>query len=429
MEKIIIGRDRKDLEAYGSRGTVFIGSHIVGEGEDFHLANPVHMDVVRPHVILIAGKRGSGKSYTGAVIAEEITKLQKEIKKNISVLMIDTMGIYWSMGRPNEQDAELLREWGLKPEGVKMRFFVPKGFIKKYNDVGVKVDRAFTLSCGDMTATDWMITFGFKPLSEEGLAIERAIKKVQSRFGRIYSIKDIIKEIENDKKTMEKTKNALVSRFLSARDWGVFERMGTPAKDFFKKGEVTVLDVSHYTRTSTGWSVRSMLVGLFARKIFHERLTARKSEEFEVMGGEAKKTIPMVWIMIDEAHQFVPSEGITAASEPLLTLVKEGRQPGISLVMITQRPNKLHPDVLAQSDIIISHRLTAEEDIKALRAIMQTYMIKDIQEYINSLPRQKGSAIVLDDNSERIYSVQIRPRLSWHAGGSPIAIKKKGIFD
>ena len=237
-----------------------------------------------------------------------------------------------------------------------------------------------------------------------------------------------MKEIESYKKCEEKVKNALVNRFLAAEDWGVFEKKGTPVNKFFQKGRVSVLDVSHYVRTSTGWSVRSMLVGLLARKIFQARLMSRKAEEFEVMGGEAKETIPMVWMIFDEAHQFIPDTGETAAKEPLLTLIKEGREPGISLIMITQRPNKLHPDALAQSDLVISHRLTSEADLKALRSIMQTYVLKDIQELINTLPRQKGSAIILDDNSERIYTVQVKPRLSWHAGGSPVAIKEKGLF-
>ena len=70
-----------------------------------------------------------------------------------------------------------------------------------------------------------------------------------------------------------------------------------------------------------------------------------------------------------------------------------------------------------------------QADMTALQNIMQTYMLKNIQELINTLPRKKGAAIVLDDNSERIYTLQIRPRISWHAGGSPSAIEKKGIFD
>jgi len=72
--------------------------------------------------------------------------------------------------------------------------------------------------------------------------------------------------------------------------------------------------------------------------------------------------------------------------------------------------------------MIISHRLTAKNDIDSLKQIMQTYMLFDITKYINELPKLKGTAIVLDDNSERIYKVRIRPRRSWHAGESPTAI-------
>jgi len=63
--------------------------------------------------------------------------------------------------------------------------------------------------------------------------------------------------------------------------------------------------------------------------------------------------------------------------------------------------------------------------------MMQTYLLSDIQKYINNLPRLKGSAIILDDNSERIYPMQMRPRTTWHGGEAPIAVplKKKGLLD
>lgn len=429
LEKIIVGRNVKDLKAFGDKGTVYIGKHIVGEGEEAHLTNPIQMDVTRPHIVLITGKRGSGKSYTGCVIGEEIIMLPPEIKNNLSVLMVDTMGIFWSMEKPNEKDAELLKEWNLKPKGMGTRLFVPKRFAEEYEKVGIKIYKPLVLPCSELTALDWILTFRFDPMDEHGLATERIIKTVKKRYGDVYSIDEIINEIQSDKKAEEKVKNALTSRFESARDWGVFEKTGTSVKELFERGKVSIVDVSRFPRTGAGWGVRSMVIGMLARRIFQYRLQARKSEEFEVMGGEAGKTIPMVWIIIDEAHQFVGSAGKTAATEPMLTLIKEGREPGISLVLITQMPNKLHSEALAQSDLIISHRLTAEADINALRSIMQTYVLKDIHELISSLPRQTGSAIILDDNSERLYSAQVRPRLSWHAGGSPAAIKEKGLFE
>ena len=69
VEDIIIGRDPEDLEKYGKKGCIILGKHIVGKGYDYNLTNPVLMDVLRPHVILILGKRGSGKSYSSGVIA------------------------------------------------------------------------------------------------------------------------------------------------------------------------------------------------------------------------------------------------------------------------------------------------------------------------------------------------------------------------
>ena len=91
------------------------------------------MDMMRPHIILVNGKRGSGKSYTGAVLAEEIMGLEEELRKNLSCLLIDTMGIFWSMKTPNEKDLQLLRNWNLKPKGFDImniyRYYI--NFIKQ----------------------------------------------------------------------------------------------------------------------------------------------------------------------------------------------------------------------------------------------------------------------------------------------------------
>ncbi len=429
IEKIIIGRDPADLKDYGESGTAYIAKHVVGSGEQLHLTNPVFMDVARPHIVLVCGKRGTGKSYSAGIIAEEISLLPPEVRNNLAVLIFDTMGIYWSMKMANERDRDLLKIWGLKPRAVKANLLVPKAHMASYETVGVTVDAPLTLPCGELSAEDWTIAFGFSPIDEHGIAIERAIKILNKRYGKLFGVEDISRAIGEDKRVNPAVRDALLNRFGAAQDWGVFEKRGTPLSEFFAPGAITIVDVSHYSGANSGWSVRGMLVGLLCRQIYQERLVSRKAEEFEVMTGERKKTIPMVWVMIDEAHMFLPNEGSTAASEPLLTLVKQGREPGVSLLFITQRPNKLHEDALAQADLVISHRVTARADVAALQSIMQTYMLSDIQESLNSLPKTKGAVLILDDSSERIFTANMRPRFSWHAGGSPIAIKKKTMFE
>jgi len=166
------------------------------------------------------------------------------------------------------------------------------------------------------------------------------------------------------------------------------------------------------------------LVALLSREIYQKRLVARKKEEVaKLEETELKERYPMVWVVMDEAHQFIPTGIKTASTDPILTIVKQGREPGISFVPMTHRPNKLHPDVVSQTDIVISHRLTSQDDLKALRAVMQSYMAEDLQKYIDGLPKDRGTAIILDDTSERIYSLQVRPRYSWHAGESAVAVE------
>ncbi len=94
------------------------------------------------------------------------------------------------------------------------------------------------------------------------------------------------------------------------------------------------------------------------------------------------------------------------------------------MVMATQQPGKIHTDAMTQSDIVISHRVTAKLDVDALNDVTQSYMKSDISAKINGLPHLKGSAIILDDNSERIYPMRVRPRFTWHGGEAPMAIRK-----
>ncbi|MDD5417035.1 MAG: ATP-binding protein, partial [Candidatus Aenigmarchaeota archaeon] len=390
---------------------------VVGSGFDSHMTNPILMDVVRPHVILISGKRGSGKSYTGAVIAEEIMELPDDVRNDLSCLMIDTMGIFWSMKNPNEKDYNLLVEWNLKPKGYPIQHIIPIGLKDFYEKAGILYDGTFAIRPKDLSAADWALTFGIRIFDVLGILLERVMKKLK---GQNYKIKDIIDEIKRDDRSEDKDKMALENRFLAAEAWGIFSDEATPVELFLRPGIATVLDVSLQE-----WNVRNLMLAILSREIYEVRVAARREEELALIEGEEKKKIPMTWIVMDEAHQFLPAGEETTASHDLLTLVTQGRQPGISLVFITQRPNKLHETAISQADLIISHRLTSKPDLDALSQLMQTYLLEDIRKSISDLPKSKGSAVILDDNSERLFNIQVRPRLSWHAGGSPTALKEK----
>src|SRR4030042_5410986 len=111
----VSGRTKKDLEKFGKKAAGYIGKHIVGTGEDAHLTTKVFIDLLRPHVSLICGKRGSGKSYSAGTIIEEILSLEKEYAEKIACVIFDPVGIYWSMKFSNDQELDALRNWELEP--------------------------------------------------------------------------------------------------------------------------------------------------------------------------------------------------------------------------------------------------------------------------------------------------------------------------
>lgn len=427
---IIIGRSASDKKSFGENGLITLGKGYVNMGQYTSLSNTIQMDIARSHVVLVAGKRGSGKSYTLGVLAEELSSLPREAKKNTASLIFDTMGIYWTMKYKNEKDHELLAEWNLKTQNLPIKIFVPHGHYNDYLEKGIPADAPFALDPTEMKPEDWVLTFGLDLIHPVAIAIERALAKIK----KSYTIADIITTLAEDKTITPEIKNASIGLFEAAQTWGIFAtnpKQKTSVKDLINAGTTTILDLSVYNAVGA-FNVRSLVISLISRKIFSERMAARKAEEVEAVAkgldyfssAEIKEN-PLVWLFIDEAHEFLPLEGKTLATDALIQILREGRQPGLSLVLATQQPGQIHRDVMTQSDIVIAHRVTSAPDLTALNHIMQSYLLESIKQYMDALPSLKGSALILDDNSERIYPMRVRPRYTWHGGEAPTAIAKK----
>ena len=429
---VVIGRNEKDHKDYGDLATTLIGKQYITMGNVISLGNNIMLDALRPHVVLIAGKRGSGKSYTMGVIAEGLASLEEDTANSITSLIIDTMGIYWTMKNPNYKEADILKQWGYQPTAFKnINVFVPKGAFDRVKEENVEMaDYPFSISANELSTSDWCDIFGFSINDEHGIMINQVIESLEEEK-RPYDLNDIIENINSQVATSDTVKEAVKERFEAALRWGLFEKEGTKIEDLLIPGHINILDISLYAHSLGEFSLRALVIGLLSQKILEIRTRQRRIEELneinstEITEEEKKKNIPIVWLFIDEVHEFLPANGTTAATASLSRVIKEGRQPGIGLVIATQQPGKLDTDIITQSDIIISQHVTAKLDIYALNTVMQTYMASDIRKYLVDLPRLPGACIILDDNSERIYPVQIRPRLTWHGGETPKSISKK----
>lgn len=434
---VIIGRSKKDVEKYGKQGTVLLGKQYVKMGQTTSLSNPVYMDVAGAHVLFIVGKRGSGKSYTMGAVAEGLSDLPFEIKQNLSILLLDTMGIYWTMKFPNYQDAEMLQKWGFELKGLDVKIYTPAGFYYKYKEEGIPTDFPFSIRPIDVSSYDWCQAFSLDQNSAAGVMITRTVQDLLHK-NRSYDLQELIDIVKHDQESDPVTRSVVVNEFKKAMGWGIFSQDGTPLKDLVAGGQVTVLDVSPYATMPSGWEIKGLVVGLICRTLFNQRMLARKTEEFKTVDAalhyfskesETKLDEPLVWLAIDEAHELLPKEGKTAATDALITILREGRQPGISLILASQQPGKIHTDVMTQSDIVLAHRLTARMDVEALQQLTQSYMQHGLEQELDYLPRVKGAAVIFDDANERIFPIQMRPRFTWHGGSSPSALKERKSFE
>ncbi|MFX1485554.1 MAG: ATP-binding protein [Promethearchaeota archaeon] len=435
-ESVIVGRTKQFQEKFGCRGTLYIGriceKPAGGKG---YFGRKVLVDAVKPHVIFICGHRGSGKSYTLGVIAEELARCGL----GIAVVIVDPMGIFWSMKYPNWEKDELenLGEWKLDPEGYSnVQVLVPVGLFHQIPEQ--TRDDAFSIKPGELTADDWCYLFKLEQSSPRGFLTGRVVNKVRDGYsvvdaygnrmridgkGEDYTIDDMIKCVQDDTEILSKeggfrldTRRAVISRLESAKQWGIFSKKGTAFNEIVVPNQITIVDVSFL-----GDSIRELVVGILARKILRERKKISRTIEAKHLGyGDIEEKIPVTWLLIDEAQQVVPSDGETIASEPLIDYAKEGRKPGCGLLLCTQQPAATDARILSQVDILIAHNLTYADDIKALMKRSPAEIPKEISKssFIRSLP--VGTPIIMDQSTRlttnRGFVLRIRPRTSQHAG-------------
>ena len=134
-----------------------------------------------------------------------------------------------------------------------------------------------------------------------------------------------------------------------------------------------------------------------------------------------------LWVVLDEAHTLAPSDGRTAATAPIVDYVKRGRDAGLSLIFATQQPAAADSRLMSQVDLTISHALSFESDLQAAVARMPTrtsveyqrggFTLGSLGDAIRSLA--PGECFIADASSGRIFSAQVRPRLTAHGGHTP----------
>ena len=394
-------------------GVLNIGRYYALDGS---LGSSVYLDGLKPHVVTICGKRGYGKSYTMGVFIEEMEMLEKEARRNIGVVVIDTLGIFWTFHYPNRKQGEEINRWKMEAKNFDITIFSSPENIEDYRKKGIDAQQLL-IKTSELEPYHWAQLFNLPSTSYVAASIGRAVNDLKERGD--YSISEMMEYIRNDPRLKDEVKVVAENLLQMAKSWKIFDEKGIKITDIVKGGKTTILDISSFPE-----ELKVVVVAVIARKIFEGRVAERKKYEEAVIKGEdlEEVSIPLTWMAIDEAHVFLPKEENIAKDVLIKQWMRQGRQPGVSLLLATQRPSSLDEEVLSHSDVIICHRLTAQEDIDALNKVRPTYMQESIGDAIKKIGTQKGVALIIDDTSEAMHVIKIRPRMSWHGGEEPSAL-------
>lgn len=393
-------------------------------GKDTQSDVPVYLNAEGSRAVLVCGKRGSGKSYTLGVLLEELLVAGGA---EVIPIIVDPMGVFHTMTQSNVSQQDELFSWGLAPKGFDVRLLIPGNPAALYDADVLQMLRQrsvnvvpLQLNPSDLSPDGWCDLFNADINKPLGIVLFRAVQRLQNK-GEYFAISDIIRMIERDGKAPDASKEALLNRLEAAQSWELFATDGyQPLQELFVPRTVNVLDLSRLEPGNRGR--RNLAVSIIARNLFRGRSDARLREEFGL-----STPLPRVWMLLDEAHQFVPNGSTTLSKDQLIRWAKEGRQPGLSLVVASQQPSAIDPDVLSQCDIILSHKLTTRADMSALNSLSQDYMGGELRTFIKALKRT-GEAVLVDDERETVNMLRIRPRRSQH-GGSTLPTQEEGTFD
>jgi len=128
-----------------------------------------------------------------------------------------------------------------------------------------------------------------------------------------------------------------------------------------------------------------------------------------------------VVIVIDEAHNVCPAEpdGPVAAlaTEDAIRIAGEGRKFGLYLVLVTQRPQKVHENVLSQCDNLVLMRMNSAADLAHVGTIF-SFVPPGLVE--RAMTFRQGEALVAGKIASHPALIRFGERLS-EEGGADVA--------
>lgn len=279
----------------------------------------------------LCGQSGSGKSYAMGLLLEQLL-----LNTTLPIIVLD----------PNS-DATRLAEarHGVEP-GVAARWRAISDGIA-IRGLGRSGQERLRLRFFDLDLATQQALLGLDPLRDrEEYDAFRRVLEAESSGG---SIAELLRMVF-DSPDPELQQLALRIKNLGVLEWPLWSR------DLHDQGVLGDL-------ASRDW--RCLVVDLGSIDDPAERALVAAAILSELWTGRAERR--PVLVVIDEAHNVCPpvaGDLLTAvAGERAVAIAGEGRKYGLHLLVATQRPTKVHENVLSQCDNLVLMRMNSAGDL------------------------------------------------------------------
>jgi hypothetical protein len=123
-------------------------------------------------------------------------------------------------------------------------------------------------------------------------------------------------------------------------------------------------------------------------------------------------------IVLEEAHNYLPSGENSIASRNVQRIAKEGRKYGVGLMLVTQRPSELDETVLSQCGTIIALRMNNTKDRGYVSAAIQD----ELRSIVDLLPSLRtGEAIISGEGVSIPSRIQFNKLANAPKSADPLA--------
>ena len=441
-ENIVIGRTAPEAPP----AALYLGK--LAEFEQ--MRRNVWLDCLGAHAIYVVGKRRSGKSYTLGALCEGLVASSwvRMGAPDQAVLLIDTLNIYGTLHVAADVTGVDRRLWQLPTHVINVRYVAPEVTRSAIaaDSIRLTVDPAW------LTLEDWCGFFDVDPFADPlghllGVMLDRVQEQWQTTDVAAMpdaprtGIEDCIRVLDHDADALhfeESTREALRRRLLALERLGFLARPSPRVEDLLAPGVVTVCQLRDLDDR-----IRSLIVAVLIREVMRSRARADASSRLaaaqaqlgsqstqrlvEVSGVSGPTPMPRCWILIDEAHNYLPTGGSLPSRPVLRRLITEGRNIGLSVVVATQQPSGLDSSIQRNADALLIHSMSMRDDIAAAEGMLNTQTPdsatwgvadrvsgKVFEKVVRALPQ--GYCLVSTDTANRIFGFRVRPRLTMHGG-------------